>query len=37
MPRLEGAIKEALRLHPPLILLLRVANVDLDVGGRHIA
>ena len=37
MPHLEGAIKEALRLHPPLILLLRVANVDLDVGGRHIA
>lgn len=36
MPRLEGAIKEALRLHPPLILLLRVANIDLDVGGRHI-
>jgi len=37
MPRLEGAIKEALRLHPPLILLLRVATVDLDVGGVHIA
>jgi len=37
MPRLEGAIKEALRLHPPLILLLRVANVDLEVGGVHIA
>ena len=37
MPRLESAIKEALRLHPPLILLLRVANVDMDVGGRHIA
>ena len=37
MPRLEAAIKEALRLHPPLILLLRVANVDLEVGGRHIA
>jgi sterol 14-demethylase len=36
MPRLESAIKEALRLHPPLILLLRVANVPLDVGGRHI-
>ncbi|MBX3283845.1 MAG: cytochrome P450 [Actinobacteria bacterium] len=36
MPRLEGAIKEALRLHPPLILLLRVANVDLDVAGVHI-
>lgn len=37
MPRLEGAIKEALRLHPPLILLLRVANVDVEVGGRFIA
>ena len=37
MPHLDGAIKEALRLHPPLILLLRVANVDLDVGGVHIA
>jgi len=37
MPRLESAIKEALRLHPPLILLLRVANVDVEVGGRHIA
>ena len=36
MPRLEGAIKEALRLHPPLILLLRVANIDLDVAGVHI-
>ncbi len=36
MPRLEGAIKEALRLHPPLILLLRVANVDVEVGGYRI-
>ena len=26
IPRLEAAIKEALRLHPPLILLLRVAK-----------
>src|SRR5205085_3141749 len=33
MPRLEAAIKEALRLHPPLILLLRVAKRDLDVAG----
>ncbi len=33
MPRLESAIKEALRLHPPLILLLRVAKEDLDVDG----
>ncbi len=36
MPRLEAAIKEALRLHPPLILLLRVAKVPLDVQGCHI-
>jgi sterol 14-demethylase len=36
MPKLEAAIKEALRLHPPLILLLRVAKVPLDVGGYRI-
>jgi len=36
MPVTESAIKEALRLHPPLILLLRVANVPLDVEGVHI-
>jgi sterol 14-demethylase len=33
IPHLEGAIKEALRLHPPLILLLRVAKCDLEVEG----
>jgi sterol 14-demethylase len=33
IPRLESVIKEALRLHPPLILLLRVATEDLEVGG----
>ncbi len=37
MPLLESAIKEALRLHPPLILLLRVARRDLEVEGRTIA
>ncbi len=37
MPRLESAIKEALRLHPPLILLLRVAKQDVDVTGYTIA
>jgi sterol 14-demethylase len=37
MPRLEAAIKEALRLHPPLILVLRVAKHDLEVGGYRIA
>jgi sterol 14-demethylase len=37
IPRLESAIKEALRLHPPLILLLRVAMEDLAYGGYRIA
>ncbi len=37
MPRLEAAIKEALRLHPPLILVLRVAKRDLEVEGYRIA
>ena len=36
MPRLESAIKEALRLHPPLILLLRAAKQDFDVEGYRI-
>ncbi len=36
MPHLESAIKEALRLHPPLILLLRVAKEDMEVGGYSI-
>jgi sterol 14-demethylase len=33
IPRLEATVKEALRLHPPLILLLRVATEDAEVGG----
>ena len=36
IPHLEAAIKEALRLHPPLILLLRVAKTDLEIAGHHI-
>ncbi|MBO2455338.1 cytochrome P450 [Actinomadura barringtoniae] len=36
IPRLESAIKEALRLHPPLILVLRVAQSDQEVLGHHI-
>jgi sterol 14-demethylase len=36
MPLLESAIKEALRLHPPLILLLRVAKTDLAVDDIRI-
>jgi sterol 14alpha-demethylase len=37
MPRLESAIKEALRLHPPLILLLRAAMDDWEVSGFRVA
>jgi sterol 14-demethylase len=36
IPRLEAAIKEALRLHPPLIILMRVAKVPVDVGDVRI-
>lgn len=36
MPKTEAAIKEALRLHPPLILLLRVAKEDFPVCGYTI-
>lgn len=36
IPRLEGAIKEALRLHPPLILVLRKATRDMDLAGHSI-
>jgi len=33
IPHLEASIKEALRLHPPLIVLLRLAMSDVEVGG----
>jgi sterol 14-demethylase len=33
VPWLEASIKETLRLHPPLILLLRLATVPFRVGG----
>jgi sterol 14alpha-demethylase len=33
IPRLEAVLKETLRLHPPLILLLRVAQEDFEIGG----
>ena len=35
IPRLEAALKETLRLHPPLILLLRVAKQEIELGGPH--
>jgi sterol 14-demethylase len=36
IPVLESAIKEALRLHPPLILLLRIAKEDIEIGGYRV-
>ncbi|GAA1479781.1 cytochrome P450 [Gordonia sinesedis] len=36
IPRLEAAIKEALRLHPPLIILMRVVQNDFQVGDVEI-
>ncbi|MEU4595759.1 cytochrome P450 [Nocardia sp. NPDC023988] len=37
IPRLEAALKEALRLHPPLIILMRVARDEFEVCGHRIA
>ncbi|WP_067472566.1 cytochrome P450 [Nocardia amamiensis] len=37
IPRLEAVLKETLRLHPPLIILMRVARGDFDVRGHRIA
>jgi sterol 14-demethylase len=36
IPRLEAAVKETLRLHPPLILLLRVAKEEVAFGGHTV-
>jgi sterol 14-demethylase len=36
IPKLEASLKEALRLHPPLILLLRVAKQPIEIGGFQI-
>ena len=32
IPKLENALKETLRLHPPLIILMRVAQEDVKIG-----
>jgi sterol 14-demethylase len=34
IPQLEAALKETLRLHPPLVLLLRVAQEEIEIGGH---
>ncbi|WP_106403799.1 cytochrome P450 [Actinocorallia populi] len=36
IPRLESVIKEALRLHPPLIILMRAATEDLEINGHRV-
>ena len=36
IPKLENVIKETLRLHPPLIILMRVAQGEFDVQGYRI-
>jgi sterol 14alpha-demethylase len=37
IPRLENVLKETLRLHPPLIILMRVAKGAFDVEGFSIS
>ncbi|MFG1793748.1 cytochrome P450 [Nocardia sp. NPDC049149] len=37
IPQLEAVVKETLRLHPPLIVLMRVARGDYQVCGHRIA
>jgi sterol 14-demethylase len=36
IPKLENVIKETLRLHPPLIILMRVAKGEFEVAGHPI-
>ena len=37
IPRLEAALKETLRLHPPLIILMRVVQEEIELAGHTIA
>ncbi|MBX3273181.1 MAG: cytochrome P450 [Sandaracinaceae bacterium] len=36
IPVTENAVKEALRLYPPLFMLIRVAMQDFSYGGHHL-
>ncbi len=36
IPRLEAVLKETLRLHPPLIILMRLAQEDVELAGHAI-
>src|SRR6185295_62369 len=36
IPVLESALKETLRLHPPLIILLRMVQEEIELAGHRI-
>jgi sterol 14-demethylase len=36
IPVLESALKETLRMHPPLVLLLRVVKEEIEIAGHAI-
>jgi sterol 14alpha-demethylase len=36
IPRLEAMLKETLRLHPPLIILLRIVMEEIELAGHTI-
>ncbi len=36
IPVLEAVLKETLRLHPPLIILMRLARAEFELAGRKI-
>ena len=36
IPKLEAVLKETLRLHPPLIILLRVVQEEIELAGHPI-
>jgi sterol 14-demethylase len=37
IPQLEAALKETLRLHPPLIILMRVVAEEIELAGHTIS
>lgn len=36
IPRLEAVLKETLRLHPPLIILLRLVQEEIELAGHSV-
>jgi sterol 14-demethylase len=36
IPVLESVLKETLRLHPPLVILMRLARAEFELAGRRI-